>query len=82
MNTPNEYGKPQSEEKITKRKEVRMVITQEQLTTALSKYLTKNFPQFRNMPLAFDIMCLNNEYQGIEFGDFLIEVSAVREITE
>lgn len=82
MNTPSEYGKPFSKETVTKKKEVRMVLTQAQVTEALALFLTKRFPQFRNMKIAFDVVNLNHEYEGIEFGDFLIEAVAFREITE
>lgn len=82
MNTPTEYGKPFSKESKTIKKEVRMVLTNDQHVEAVAMYLTKRFPQFRNMKIALDIVSLNHEYQGLEWEDFLIEAFAIRERTE
>lgn len=79
MNTPTEYGKPVSETVTTERKTTKMVLTTAQHMEALSEWLTKNFPQFRNMNIAFDYMVLNSDREHVEWEDVLVEATAFRE---
>lgn len=77
-----EFGVPISKTVVTEKKTVKMVLTNQQHMEALSDYLTKHFPQFRNMNIAFDYIMLNREYEGAEFGDALVQATAFRERTK
>jgi len=79
MNTPSEYGKPFSETVTTERKTTKMVLTTDQHMEALSDYLTKHYPQFRNMNIAFDYIQLNRDNDDIDWTDILVEATAFRE---
>lgn len=71
MNTPQIEGTAFSETICRMTKEVRMIMTKEQFEQAITEWLVRNIPQFRNMPLEF------------EWGnDSRLEVIAVRETEE
>ena len=76
-----EYGVPISKTIKTERKTVKMVLTNAQQMEALSDYLTRHFPEFRNMNIAFDYIVLNHEFEGMEFEDALVQATAFRERT-
>lgn len=71
MNTPETHGTAFSETIKRTTKEVRMILTDEQLKEALTEWLVKNIPQFRNMPIEFDW-----------HSDGILEIVAVREQEE
>lgn len=82
MNTPSEYGVPISETVTTEKKTTKMVLTTGQHMEAISEYLVRNFPQFRNMNIAFNYMVLNQDHEGVDWEDLLVEATAFRERTK